>query len=826
MPAAPKCVGCLKGLAPTRCIGIQQQTLKTARDRTTAMPSATDILQASILIVDDLPANVLLLEDMLRGAGYTSVSSTGNSREVCGLHREHCYDLIMLDLQMPAMDGFQVMVGLKEIEPDFGLPVLVITAQPNLKLRALKAGAKGFVSKPFNLAEVLVQVRNLIEVRLLRRGADRLSAARLENSQRIAGIGDWDYDLANGRRIWSDEIYQILGIPGEASPPDRANYERMVHPDDLALFRREKGKALDGSRRSSFDHRIVRQDGQVRFVHYAAEVLLGSGGMPAREVGTVQDITDRKLAEDALQKSEERYRTMLTLSPDAHVVIVDSVITFVNPAFCHLTGAAEPAQWIGRPVPDLIHPDYLKLVHALGEHPLEEHRAHSEIKFVRFDGTTVDVEISHVRFEFHGRRELQLIARDITERQQLELHFRQAHKMEALGRVSGGIAHDFNNIIMAISGNAELVQMNLKGDAGSPTIQVHLRAVLQAAHRAAELVRQILTFSHQQPQSRLPIQLQPVIAECARLLQGTVPPSVEFEVSVAADLPTVLADAGQVHRVLMNLATNAWQAMKGSPGRLQVKLERSVVDEAHAAAQPQLRPGIYARVSVSDTGCGMSPATLQHIFEPFFTTKPPGEGTGLGLAVVHGIMESHDGAVTVYSHPGEGTIFHLYFPAQAGTTTEPEDLTNCGHGEQILVVDDEAALAGLWAKTLASLGYEAQFTMHPAEALAMVGADPGRFALVLTDQVMPGIDGMTLAHRLLQIRPGLPIVLMTGFTVSLTQEKVRAAGIRQLLLKPIARGTMGAAIRAALLQTPIPGSRTPTRAPDAPPLPEASCATR
>jgi len=226
--------------------------------------------------------------------------------------------------------------------------------------------------------------------------------------------------------------------------------------------------------------------------------------------------------------------------------------------------------------------------------------------------------------------------------------------------------------------------------------------------------------------------------------------------------------------------------MKGNPGRLQVKLERCVVDVAHAAAQPPLQPGVYALITVSDTGCGMNQATLQHIFEPFFTTRPHGEGTGLGLAVVHGIMESHDGAVTVHSQPGEGTVFHLYFPAHASATAGAEvgDQTPRGHGERILVVDDEAPLAGLCEKTLASLGYEAEFTTQPADALAMVEADPQRFALVLTDQVMPGMCGLTLANQLLRACPGLPIILMTGFTASLTDEDVKAAGIRQLLLSP------------------------------------------
>ncbi|HXN34601.1 MAG TPA: PAS domain S-box protein, partial [Opitutaceae bacterium] len=504
------------------------------------MINSSDILRGKVLIVDDTPANVVLLEEMLKGTGYTSVKSTANPREVCALHRDNQFDLIMLDLQMPDMDGFHVMAGLKEVEPDGDLSVLVLTARPEHKILALKAGAKGFISKPFNLAEVLVQVHNLIEMRLLRRSADLLSASRLENSQRMAGLGDWDYDFTTNRSIWSDEIYRILGISREEFPPGSETFERMVHPDDKPPFLREKTAASQGNRCSNLEHRIVRPDGRIRHIHYVSEVISNGNGRPGHEAGTVQDITDRKLAEEDLRKSEERYRTMLMISPDAHVVLVGGVITFVNRAFCRLTGAAEPAQWIGRPVREVVHHDWHSYIEALvAQGPDEKRRPRAEIKFVRRDGTSVDVEVSNVVFDFRGRRELQLIARDITERKQLELHFRQANKMEALGRFSGGIAHDFNNIIMGISGYAELARLNLEGN---ETARAHIGAVLQAAHRAAELVRQILTFSRQQPQERLVIQLQPIIQECAKLLQGTIPSSVVFEVSVAADAPAVLAD--------------------------------------------------------------------------------------------------------------------------------------------------------------------------------------------------------------------------------------------------------------------------------------------
>ncbi|HWZ95543.1 MAG TPA: response regulator [Opitutaceae bacterium] len=390
------------------------------------------------------------------------------------------------------------------------------------------------------------------------------------------------------------------------------------------------------------------------------------------------------------------------------------------------------------------------------------------------------------------------------EHRNIEEQLRQAQKMEAIGTLAGGIAHDFNNILTAIMGYTELAQMKLKENS---EVRVHLGAILQASKRATDLVRQILTFSRQQPLERRPIHLQPVITESLELLRSTIPSTIEFDTSLASDVPTVLADATQIHQILMNLGTNAWNAMKDRPGQIQVKLEKYLVDETFAATQAQLKPGDYARLSVRDTGCGMDLATVQRAFEPFFTTRPRCGGTGLGLSVLHGIMKNHDGAVTVHSQPGEGTIFYLYFPAHAGEATTAaveQGAVPRGHGEQVLFVDDEDVLVHLGQNALAALGYEVKITTQPAAALAMVRADPLRFALVLTDQTMPVMTGFDLAIQLLQIRPELPIILMTGYSASLTAAQVEAAGIRQLLLKPATLHSLGTAMQAALSLKAMP----------------------
>jgi CheY-like chemotaxis protein len=314
--------------------------------------------------------------------------------------------------------------------------------------------------------------------------------------------------------------------------------------------------------------------------------------------------------------------------------------------------------------------------------------------------------------------------------------------------------------------------------------------------------------------ARVLIQLRPIVAETVKLLRASIPSTIEFDISLAADAPPVLADATQIHQVIMNLGTNAWHAMKDTPGRLQVKLERCLVNAAQAAAQPRLRPGLYARVSIGDTGCGIDQATQLRIFEPFYTSKPPGEGTGLGLAVVLGIMGTHDGVITVHSRPGEGTLFHLYFPAHAGdvaAVSADVDPVPRGHGERILFVDDEVLLAQLGQETLTKLGYEVESATQPAAALAVVRADPHRFALVLTDQTMPGMTGLVLAAQLRQIRPGLPVILMTGYSLMLTPERLEAAGILELLLKPTTLRSLGVAAHAVLSRQPAFRSWRPTK---------------
>lgn len=480
----------------------------------------------------------------------------------------------------------------------------------------------------------------------------------------------------------------------------------------------------------------------------------------------------------------------------------------VNRRFCETVGYTEPElQQIS--VHEITHEQDIAIdmerIAQLSEGTIKEFTR--EKRYVRKDGSVAWVTVAVSAIGMPGKTPVSYIAvaQDISERKRLEEHFIQAQKMEALGQFSGGVAHDFNNILAAIVGYTELAGLIMESN---PEVRGHLDQVLVAANRAADLVQQILTFSQRHPRERQMMQLRPVVVQSLTLLKAKLPRTIEINASIASDAPPVMADANQIHQMIANLGTNAAHAMKDRNGHLSVTLERWVVDASQAAAQGRLQAGVYARLSIGDNGCGIDPLTLPRIFEPFFTTRVPGDGTGLGLAVVHGIMDNHDGVITVSSRPGEGSLFHLYFPACAGNASAPGEEGDSevprGRGERILVVDDEESLAGLGRKTLTALGYEVEVATMPMAALAMVHTDPMRFAVVLTDQTMPGMTGLGLAGRLREIRPDLPIILMTGFSAALTSERAEAAGVRQILLKPVTIRSLGSAVHDALAsQRPI-----------------------
>jgi PAS domain S-box-containing protein len=423
----------------------------------------------------------------------------------------------------------------------------------------------------------------------------------------------------------------------------------------------------------------------------------------------------------------------------------------------------------------------------------------------RKDGTTFPVEVRIVLVEEGENSYLQGLARDISERKQaevekekLETQLRQAQKMEAIGTLAGGIAHDFNNLLSPILGYSELILLDQSVDSKTKD---KIQAILSASIRAKELVKQILTFSRRSEHQLAPLFLQPVVKEALKLLRSSIPTSIELKQQIDPNCGTVLADPGQIHQIVMNLCTNAYQAMKGASGIISVSLSQEELTTADLASKIGLSAGQYLKLVVEDSGEGMDHETLKRIFEPYYTTKTKEKGTGLGLAVVHGIIKKYGGEINVYSEPGKGSRFNIYLPVISEETLLKED----AHAKQlptgtgrILFVDDEKQITELGQTFLEMLGYQVTSCNDPTEALSIFNNDPSQFDLVITDMTMPKMTGALLSQELLKVREDLPIIMCTGFSEAMDEEAAKQFGIRDFLMKPVSSLELAQAVRTVL----------------------------
>jgi signal transduction histidine kinase/CheY-like chemotaxis protein len=399
-----------------------------------------------------------------------------------------------------------------------------------------------------------------------------------------------------------------------------------------------------------------------------------------------------------------------------------------------------------------------------------------------------------------GSATIVVLVRQLRRVEQTDLALRQSQKMEAIGTLAGGIAHDFNNILAAIVGYGELAQQQART---GTALRRHLDHIMQAAGRARSLVDRILGFSRSGLAERAPVRVQPVVAETLQLLRASLPPQVQLEQELRAAESTVIGDETRLHQVTMNLCTNAVQAMPEG-GVLRVVLERVELALPHALKRGKLIPGIYVRLTVSDTGTGIPPQILDRIFDPFFTTKPVGAGTGLGLSLVHGIVADLGGSIEVASKVRAGTTFQIWLPASTeavrAASGGPVELPR-GNGETVMIVDDEPALVSLAEETLAELGYEPVGFESSVEALRTFRADPDRFDVVLTDEVMPELPGTELAREICAIQSGAVIVLISGHGGPYLAERAAAAGISEVLRKPLQRQELAASLARLLTRT-------------------------
>lgn len=486
-------------------------------------------------------------------------------------------------------------------------------------------------------------------------------------------------------------------------------------------------------------------------------------------------------------------------------------ITFINPAAAKMSGW-DVEELVGRSMHTIFH-------HSRPDgtfYPVEEclacaavldwtvHHVYDEI-YWRKDGTSFPVEYVSTPIIEKGKLTGAVVTfNDVTKRQdaekekkKLERQLAQSQKMEAIGILAGGIAHDFNNILTAVIGYAELANFQIPE---GHKARENLMKVLKAGDRAVGLVNQILTFSRQSKLERMPVQIALIIKESIKLLRASLPTTIEIRQNIKAESGIVEADPTQIQQIMMNLFINASHAMNEKGGILEVDLSEIELDFREASKHPDLSPGKYIRLKVSDTGCGMDKEVMERIFDPYFTTKEKGRGTGLGLSVVHGIVKSYGGAITVYSRPGKGSTFNVYIPAVQKEAVEEKDETkplSTGH-ERILFVDDEITIVDIVRQMLEHLGYEVDMRTSSIEALELFKSQPDRFDLVITDMIMPNMTGDRLALELMKINPKIPIILCTGFSEKITEEKAKKMGIKAFVMKPLVMANLAETVRKAL----------------------------
>jgi PAS domain S-box-containing protein len=510
-------------------------------------------------------------------------------------------------------------------------------------------------------------------------------------------------------------------------------------------------------------------------------------------------------AELALAESRDRYVDLYEFAPVGYLTLsTDGMIVGINLTGTTLLGKERKKLLQSRFTPLVIAEDQDRWIRHFLNVKQGDGESGVELALQRDDGTVLHAQLDCARME-GSTPGVRIALSDISGRKQaeaarvlLESQLWESQKMEALGTLAGGVAHDFNNVLAAIIGNVELARQGV--GPGHAALE-SLEEIDKASHRAKALVQQILAFGRRQTTERKVMSLVPMVEESARLLRATLPAAISLKVECAADAPAVLADAGQIVQVLLNLCSNAWHATRGRalPGTIEIRLEAyerepNGTSDSESAYNPlgQLQPGRYACLSVRDNGAGMDAATRGHLFEPFFTTKPVDEGTGLGLSVVYGIVRGHHGVIQVQSQFGQGSVFRVYFP-DAGS---PASLIPApgqksvrapalqGDGVRVLYIDDDDAIVYLMKRLLESKGYCVSGYTDQNEALAAARAEPGRFDVVMTDYNMPGMSGLDVARALREIRADLPIILASGNITEELRVHAPGAGVNELVFKP------------------------------------------
>lgn len=778
-----------------------------------------------ILAIDDKLDNLVTISALLKNLiPDCDIITALSGIEGIGKAKTELPDTILLDIKMPEMDGYEVCKRLKSDKETSHIPVIMITAvetNSGSHIKGLETGADAFLGKPIDGYVLVAQVNTALRIKkaedLLRHQKDLLEDTVRERTRELKDQKRFLQDIFDGIQdglFVLDTHMNVVQINAWTENKFSHNIS-IVGKKCYQAFRKKESpcsecpvlQTLDTGRINSGIISCRSEDKRLEWLEINTFPLKGPAGSLEGVIVHKKNVTDKKRAEDALRESENRYRTLFDNACDAiYLYEINQHFIDVNRAACRRLGYSREALLQMGPT-DVISPEQhdsytvrMKNLLRLDKHIVFEsvHKRH--------DGTTFPVEGSSRLIEYDGKKAVLTIARDISKRKRaeqeknkLEIQLRQAQKMESIGTLAGGIAHDFNNILFPIIGYAE---MSLEDTPENSEIYNNIQEILKAANRAKDLVQQILTFSRKSEHECKPIQIRFIIEEVLKLLRASLPSTIEIVRQIEEKCDWIMGDAAQMHQLIMNLCTNAYHAMREKGGILEVSLKNVVLSYDDVAYYPDIKPGSYVKLNIHDTGHGMGSEILERIFDPYYTTKKTGEGTGLGLSIVHGIVKTHKGYINVYSEPGNGTTFYVYFPGivinDTGELPTLSEESPPGGDEHILLIDDEEQIAKMCQKKLERLGYRVTALTDSSEGMELFLRESEKFDLVITDRTMPGMTGLKLAGELLRIRPDIPIILSSGFGKVPLKEK--AIGIRGYVTKPVIISDLAKIIRRVLDQ--------------------------